>query len=46
LYREVRLQPTPDPALALASAQRETIRSGGWRARPRYWEAYFMVGNE
>jgi CHAT domain-containing protein len=46
LYRELRLQPTPDPALALASAQRETIRSGGWRARPRYWEAYFMVGNE
>jgi CHAT domain-containing protein len=46
LYRELRLQPTPDPALALASAQRELIRSGGWRGRPRYWEAYFMVGNE
>ncbi|MFZ0936659.1 MAG: CHAT domain-containing protein, partial [Bryobacteraceae bacterium] len=46
LYRELRSQPTPDPALALASAQREMIRSGGWRARPRYWGAYFMVGNE
>ena len=46
LYRELRLQPTPDPALALASAQRELIRSGGWRGRPRYWEAYLMVGNE
>jgi CHAT domain-containing protein len=46
LYRELRLQPTPDPALALASAQREMIRSGGWRGRPRYWGAYFMVGNE
>lgn len=46
LYRELRTQPTPDPALALASAQREMIRSGSWRARPRYWGAYFMVGNE
>ena len=46
LYRELRSQLTPDPALALASAQREMIRSGGWRARPRYWGAYFMVGNE
>lgn len=46
LYREFRSQLTPDPALALASAQREMIRSGGWRARPRYWGAYFMVGNE
>ncbi len=46
LYRELRSQPTPDPALALASAQREMIRSGGWRARPRYWGAYFVVGNE
>lgn len=46
LYQELRSQPTPDPALALASAQREMIRSGGWRGRPRYWGAYFMVGNE
>ena len=46
LYRALRLQPTPDPALALASAQREMILSGGWRARPRYWGAYFVVGNE
>ena len=46
LYRGLRSQPAPDPALALATAQREMIRSGGWRARPRYWGAYFMVGNE
>jgi len=46
LYRGLRSQPTPDPSLALASAQREMIRSGGWRARPRYWGAYFMVGDE
>ena len=46
MYRDLRLQPAPDPALALASAQREMIRSGGWRGRPRYWGAYFMVGNE
>ncbi len=46
MYRELRLQPAPDPALALASAQREMIRSGGWQGRPRYWGAYSMVGNE
>jgi len=26
-------------------AQLEAIRSGGWRARPDYWAAYFTVGN-
>ena len=46
VYREMRMQSTPDPALALAEAQRQMIRSGGWRARPRYWGAYFVVGNE
>jgi len=46
LYRNLRSQPMPKPALALALAQREMIRSGGWRARPRYWGAYFMVGND
>jgi len=46
LYRQLRTQQTPDPALALAEAQREMIRSGSWRGRPPYWGAYFMVGNE
>ena len=31
---------------ALRAAQTEMIRSGGWRARPRYWGAYFVVGNQ
>jgi len=35
----------PDPAQALRAAQLEMIHSPGWRARPRYWGAYFMVGN-
>jgi len=34
-----------DPAQALRAAQIEMIRASGWRARPRYWGAYFMVGN-
>ena len=31
-------------AEALRAAQIEMLRSGGWRARPRYWGAYFVVG--
>jgi len=37
--------PRPDPAQALRAAQLEMIHSPGWRARPRYWGAYFMVGS-
>jgi CHAT domain-containing protein len=46
LYGILRNQDHPDPALALAEARRQMIRSGGWRARPRYWGAYSLVGNE
>jgi hypothetical protein len=24
----------------------EMIRSGGWRAKPSYWGAYFVVGSQ
>ncbi|HXB72311.1 MAG TPA: CHAT domain-containing protein [Candidatus Acidoferrales bacterium] len=34
-----------DPPRALREAQLDMIRSGGWRARPRYWGAYSVVGN-
>ena len=34
-----------DPPRALRDAQLDMIRSGGWRARPRYWGAYSVVGN-
>jgi CHAT domain-containing protein len=34
-----------DPPGALRDAQVDMIRSGGWRARPRYWGAYSVVGN-
>jgi CHAT domain-containing protein len=34
-----------DAARSLRAAQLEMIRSGGWRAEPRYWGAYFVVGN-
>lgn len=32
------------PALALQRAQVQMIRSGGWRANPRHWAAYFVTG--
>ena len=34
-----------DPPGALRNAQLDMIRSGDWRARPRYWGAYSVVGN-
>jgi CHAT domain-containing protein len=44
-YRALREQGRLDPAEALRSAQLQMIRTGGWRARPQYWGAYFVVGN-
>jgi len=34
-----------DAGRALRAAQLAMLRSGGRRARPRYWSAYFLVGN-
>jgi CHAT domain-containing protein len=34
-----------DAAESLRSAQLEMLHSGGWRAQPRYWGAYFVMGN-
>jgi len=34
------------PASALQQAQREMVQSGSWRAAPRYWAAFFVVGVE
>ncbi|MGH9667294.1 MAG: CHAT domain-containing protein, partial [Bryobacteraceae bacterium] len=31
-------------AEALREAQLDMLRSGGWRAAPRYWAAYFAIG--
>jgi CHAT domain-containing protein len=44
LYRNLSTHPELGPATALRSAQLEMIRSGGWRANPRYWGAYFAMG--
>jgi len=46
VYRNLSSRPGADAALALNSAQREMIRSGGWRAQPRYWGAYFVVAHD
>jgi CHAT domain-containing protein len=31
-------------AAALRTAQAEMAAAGNWRAKPRYWAAYFAVG--
>ncbi|MGA3096735.1 MAG: CHAT domain-containing protein [Bryobacteraceae bacterium] len=46
MYRRLRSQPRRDAAGALRAAQLEMIRSASWRSSPRYWGAYFAVGNE
>jgi CHAT domain-containing protein len=45
-YAALGAQARPDASQALRAAQREMIRAGGWRAQPRYWGAYFVVGNQ
>ena len=44
LYRNLSAHPELGPAAALRAAQLEMIHSGGWRADPRYWGAYFATG--
>jgi CHAT domain-containing protein len=34
------------PAAALRSAQLAALRSGTWRAQPRFWAAYYVIGKE
>ena len=46
LYGNLQAQPRADGAGALRAAQLAMIRAGGWRANPRYWGAYFVVGNQ
>ena len=46
LYRDLRARRGRDSAQALRSAQLDIIRAGGWRAEPRYWGAYFVMGQE
>jgi CHAT domain-containing protein len=46
LYRNLSGKRRGSPAAALRAAQLEMIRSGGWRAKPSYWGAYFVVGSQ
>jgi CHAT domain-containing protein len=46
LYRNLSGERSHAPAAALRAAQLEMIRSGGWRAKPSYWGAYFVVGSQ
>jgi len=43
-YRQMAARPDIGPAEALHAAQLEMIRSGDWRANPRYWGAFFVTG--
>ena len=45
-YSDLRRHNREGAAASLRTAQLEMLRSGGWRARPRYWGAYFVIGNE
>jgi CHAT domain-containing protein len=44
LYRNLAGAEVFEPAAALRAAQLAMIREGGWRSRPSYWGAYFVVG--
>jgi CHAT domain-containing protein/tetratricopeptide (TPR) repeat protein len=46
LYRHLPQAASSGPAGALAAAQVDMIRSGSWRANPRYWGAFFVVADE
>jgi CHAT domain-containing protein/tetratricopeptide (TPR) repeat protein len=46
LYRNLRSSPEMDTARALRVAQLDLIQAGGQQARPDYWGAYFVVGNQ
>jgi CHAT domain-containing protein len=45
-YKDLSSHRHADPSQALRSAQLEMIHAGGWRAEPRYWGTYFVVGNQ
>lgn len=44
-YRYLRQFPDKGPAYAIRFARRESLRTGGWRARPDFWASYFLIGN-
>ncbi len=44
-YREYGEGSLTDAASALSRTQTSMIREGGWRARPAYWGAWFVVGD-
>jgi CHAT domain-containing protein len=46
LYRNLSGERGGSAAAALRAAQLEMIRSGGWRAKPSSWGAYFVVGSQ
>ena len=45
-WRASQLPPgTSRAALALQTAQKEMLTSSSWRARPRFWASYFVIGS-
>ena len=44
-YKALRSKNT-SASSALQTAQLESLRSGSWRANPRYWASYFIAGKD
>jgi CHAT domain-containing protein len=44
-YQQLRRSPARDPADALRAAQIDALHSHDWRSQPRFWAAYFALGN-
>lgn len=43
-YRHLLASPNGDIPEALRAARRDLIARGGWRAEPRYWSSFFLIG--
>jgi CHAT domain-containing protein len=43
-YRHLLESPAGDIPQALRQARRDMIAAGGWRAEPRYWSSFFLIG--
>ncbi|MEO7651267.1 MAG: CHAT domain-containing protein, partial [Bryobacteraceae bacterium] len=45
-YERLQQSGSTGPADALQCAQRNMIHRQDWRAQPKYWAAYFVLGND
>jgi CHAT domain-containing protein len=43
-YSHLLASPNGNIPEALQKARRDLIARGGWRAEPRYWSSFFLIG--